>query len=71
MFEKELKIKRLDALLQVDLSEAVWRHIDRMNDIAVCDPAEKILEDFLSVVNPLIDKYLDEKDIINERFKKF
>jgi hypothetical protein len=46
---------------QEAVTELVMRHIDRMNDICEQDPAERIIQSFVSGFDPLFQAYLEAK----------
>lgn len=56
-YHRRLKdeIERLRAVVDV-----VFQYIDRMNDIAECDPAEKILTEFVTAVMPPLQNLIDQ-----------
>ena len=43
------------------IGSVVWKFIDRMTDVAECDPAEKILDEFVTMVMPHINAALKEQ----------
>lgn len=53
----EIEELRKDAAI----GRVVWKFIDRMDDVDDCDPANKILAEFVAAVMPHIDAAMQEK----------
>lgn len=44
-----------------DIVDCVFKFIDRMNDVCEQDTADRIVEEYIAKMNPLIEEYLDLK----------
>ena len=47
-----------DIVRDAAIGKVVWKFIDRMDDVADCDPADKILAEFVAAVMPHINEAL-------------
>jgi len=54
-FRRILYSRPPELMQDAAIGAVVWKFIDRMNDVAECDPADRILAEFVAAVMPIIN----------------